>query len=153
MLVPPTNTQCEKNWIQLGTDSFIYKWSPLTICNGNGNFISDLNQIKTPWIFSKFRGSCGPCRMSNGNLLFLCHSVHYGSPRKYFHYLVVLEPTSYSVVKWSLPFSFTGCSIEYCTGMVLDVQDNPLFIVSRFDKNPVAIRARIAKDFNFVVEK
>ncbi|NBR60224.1 MAG: tetratricopeptide repeat protein [Actinobacteria bacterium] len=153
VLVPPTNTQCEKNWIQLGTDSFIYKWSPLTICNGNGNFISDLNQIKTPWIFSKFRGSCGPCRMSNGNLLFLCHSVHYGSPRKYFHYLVVLEPTSYSVVKWSLPFSFTGCSIEYCTGMVLDVQDNPLFIVSRFDKNPVAIRARIAKDFNFVVEK
>jgi glycosyltransferase involved in cell wall biosynthesis len=158
VLTPPITTACEKNWIQLGVDRFVYGWSPLTVCDGSGK-VSAADTIKTPWIFSKFRGSCGPCRMSDGNLLFLCHSVHYGSPRKYFHYLVVLAEatdspaTSYKVLKWSLPFSFTGNPIEYCTGMVLDKGDNPLFIVSRFDKNPVAIRAKLAKDFNFVVEK
>ena len=157
ILTPPTNTDCEKNWTQIGKDKFVYGWYPLLICNGTGFALHGTVATELPWIFSKLRGSCGPISRTGSDgtkeLIFLCHSVHHGSPRRYLHYLVVLDATTYEVKRWSLPFSFTGKSVEYCTGMVEGEDGHLLFVVSRFDKDPVAISAKLAKDFIFISQK
>lgn len=159
ILVPPTETSCEKNWIQIDRDRFVYGWAPLIVCNGSGKVLHRTEAGGLPWIFSKLRGSAGPVSLGGAagaagkELMFLCHSVHHTRPRKYLHYLVVLDSTSYKVLRWSLPFSFTGAAIEYCLTMVADTPGDATWIrfaVSRFDKDPVWIRAKLAKDFVFV---
>ena len=153
VLVPPSDTPCEKNWIQIARDKFIYGWSPLIICDGSGRILHRTRETELPWLFSKLRGSAGPVHLNDKEILVLCHSVHHTRPRKYLHYLVVLDNTSYKVIRWSLPFSFTGTSIEYCLSMTADIPKNTSwirFIVSRFDKEPVWIRADLANDFVFI---
>lgn len=153
VLVPPSDTPCEKNWIQIARDKFIYGWSPLIICDGSGRILHKTRETELPWLFSKLRGSAGPVHLNDKEILVLCHSVHHTRPRKYLHYLVVLDSTSYKVIRWSLPFSFTGMSIEYCLSMTADIPKNTSwirFIVSRFDKEPIWIRADLANDFVFI---
>jgi len=138
VLVPPQESSCEKNWLQVSDDSYIYSWSPFTVCRDDGTVVSKIESKNLPWIFSKFRGSAVPVRIGN-ELLAVVHSVHYHTVRQYFHYLVALDPETFAPKKWSLPFTFTGARIEYCLGFEGLDNEKVGFLVSIHDADPVRL--------------
>ena len=106
----PTGRQCEKNWLAIeGTDTLIYDWHPLVIVNTKGDV---LRTIKTPPMFSLFRGSAPPIRVGN-TWWVLVHFVDYSESRKYYHVIVELNSDMYPV-RMTLPFVFVSPAIEYC---------------------------------------
>lgn len=135
VLESPTNAECEKNWIPIpGTDSIVYRWSPLEIGHLEGSrFVVDTTR-ETPWFFKHLRGSATPVRIGN-DLLFLVHYVEYSQPRKYYHCVVTLSADDYQVRRISLPFVFAAHGIEYCIGVSL-VGVALECVVSSWDDNP-----------------
>ena len=136
VLQPPTDTDCEKNWLPIPeTDSLIYSWHPLQIgtAKKEGKFDVAVSH-KTPWFFRHLRGSACPIRMGT-ELWTLVHYVEYSQPRKYFHCIVVLDSEDYKPQRISLPFVFKAQGIEYCLGWKAD--DKALtFCFSSWDDNP-----------------
>lgn len=131
----PTNSNCEKNWINVpGTDDFIYSWNPLRIGKIRGNKILFHKEIETPPLFKTFRGSAQPIEI-NGKLVTLVHFVEYCTPRNYYHCFVELEKETYKVLRVSLPFSFKGLGIEYCLSARLNKENKIECYVSFFDAN------------------
>ena len=135
VLDSPTNAECEKNWIPIsGTNSIVYRWSPLEVGHLEGStLVMDVSH-STPWIFQHLRGSAVPIRIGD-ELLFLTHFVEYSQPRKYFHLLVALSAVDFKPRRLSLPFVFVDTGIEYCIGMNLS-GPSLQFIASRWDDNP-----------------
>lgn len=145
VLVPPTKTECEKNWLQVAQDQYIYGWSPFIVCNDSGSVIKQIDQV--PWIFKKMRGSATPVRIGS-ELIAVVHSVHHHSVRQYFHYLVALHPDTFVPLRWSHPFNFTGAKIEYCLGfesLMRNGEQMLRFLVSIHDSNPVEVTANISR--------
>jgi hypothetical protein len=135
VLESPTNAECEKNWIPIpGTDSIVYRWSPLEVGHLEGSrFVVDTTR-ETPWFFKHLRGSATPVRIGN-DLLFLVHYVEYSQPRKYYHCVVTLSAETYQVRRISLPFVFAAHGIEYCIGVSLSGLGLEC-VVSSWDDNP-----------------
>lgn len=144
VLVPPQQTDCEKNWLQVGDNSYIYSWSPLVVCQDDGSIVTKYESSTLPWIFTKFRGSAVPVRFGN-ELMAVVHSVHHHSVRQYFHYLVALDPETFKPKRWSLPFTFTGARIEYCLGFEVLDSGKVGFYVSVHDANPVKLEVTMDK--------
>ena len=136
VMVSPTNSTCEKNWISLDCENtFVYKWHPLTI----GTIIEDrfeiTDKIDTPPFFKNIRGSTPPV-VVDGTYWVLVHFVECASPRKYYHAFVNLDKTNHRPIRVSLPFYFKSNEIEYCiSGRLLDAKTLEYF-VSSWDKNP-----------------
>ena len=131
----PTNSNCEKNWINVpGTDDFIYSWCPLRVGKIRGNKILFHKEIETPPLFKTFRGSAQPIEI-NGKLVTLVHLVEYCTPRNYYHCFVELEKETYKVLGVSLPFNFKGLGIEYCLSARLNKENKIECYVSFFDAN------------------
>jgi hypothetical protein len=89
---------------------------------------------ETPWFFRHLRGSAVPFRVDK-EWWVLAHFVEYGSPRKYFHCMVVLEADTYKPLRMSLPFAFRKIGIEYCIGM-RPLEHAIEFAFSSWDDNP-----------------
>lgn len=144
VVASPTNASCEKNWIPIsGTDSIVYRWSPLEVGHLEGSSLVIDRRHTTPWFFQHLRGSASPIRVGS-ELLFLVHFVEYTQPRKYYHCLVVLSATDFTPRRMSLPFFFGTKGIEYClsmtrAGKVLEC------IVSTWDDNPRIYALPLAK--------
>ncbi len=137
VIMPPTATGCEKNWIVVsrGKDiDIIYKWHPLEIGKVVNGKLQIITSHSTPHYFHSVRGSSNPIEFDN-NLWCVTHSVVHSTPRKYYHNVVVLEKNTYKLVKYSLPFCFTDPRIEYCLGFV-EMNGNFLFTFSVHDSNP-----------------
>jgi glycosyltransferase involved in cell wall biosynthesis len=116
VLEPPTDTACEKNWLPIpGTDDILYAWSPLQIGRVKGSRLEITKTIPTSWIFQHLRGSAVPFRVGS-DYWTVVHFVEHGSPRKYFHALVILNGETYSPHSLSMPFTFKATGIEYCLG-------------------------------------
>jgi hypothetical protein len=143
VIIPPNpESWCEKNWIPLHDDTFIYKWSPMEI----GKIIEKNDEkhleifrtfdINIPF-FHKIRGSTifTPCE--NG-LLGVVHFSEEGNPRHYYHALVLLDLVSKKPLRYSLPFYFEKVGVEFCIGFAI-LKENYVFWISRMDRDPLAI--------------
>jgi len=120
----------EKNWVMAGDhNKMVYDWRPLTIgsVDGDGEFVKT-HIIKTPPFFKLLRGSCNAVKMPNNELWFLCHAVSYEDRRYYYHTMVVLDGTNYTVKKYTPFFTFEGEKVEYSLGVTYTEQENELFI-------------------------
>ncbi len=135
----PLNSQCEKNWIPVnGTDDIIYSWNPLRVAHLEKNNLVFDKVIETPDFFRHLRGSAVPIQVKD-ELWCLVHYVEYCMPRKYFHCIVVLDPTTYQPKRLSLPFVFRNEGIEYCLSMT-QVKNELEFLFSSWDDNPCITR-------------
>lgn len=138
-LRPPTDTGCEKNWIPLGNNQFIYCWYPYTIgCIEDGQFVPQKQQ-QVPRYFEHMRGSSNVVEYKE-SLWTLTHVVMYKTPRKYYHQLIRLNYESKLVEAYSHPFYFKTNAIEYCLG--IELKNETLYaIVSQNDKDPILVEA------------
>lgn len=139
VLEPPSWTGCEKNWIPLGKNEFIYQWHPLQI----GTIESETNRLKivqewpTPSIFQNVRGSTIFHLFGSEELIGVVHSSVEGSPRHYYHRLVVLDAVTYKPLRYTPPFVFGRVGIEFCLGMTLEDGDRGRFWYSQHDRDPI----------------
>ena len=115
-LKPPTETDCEKNWIPIG-NKFIYKWHPLQIGTLINNKLEIVNTIETPNIFKYYRGSSNVSEYNN-EFWIVTHGIKNCEPRKYFHQIIVLD-NNYNLIKYTIPFYFDTLAIEYCLGLYI----------------------------------
>jgi len=138
-MIPPTDTDCEKNWVTVN-DKFIYQWNPLQIGELKNNKLEIIKTINTPKFFDKYRGSTNAIEYNN-EYWFVTHGVMNCSPRKYFHQVVILNK-DYNVVKYTVPLYFNTFAIEYCLGLII-INETLCFTVSRNDSNPIIVRIKL----------
>lgn len=138
---PDGSVVCEKNWIPLpyneetGTQYYIYSWHPLkigkiveqqlVIVHTHDNDHPLLNRARGSTIFQE----------TEQGLIGVVHFSDEGSPRNYYHMLVVLDPVTYKPVRHSNCFYFNEFSVEFCTGFFMK-DDRYHFFISNFDRNP-----------------
>ena len=140
LLEPPLDTACEKNWAPVdgaGEPTFVYSWHPLQIGTiGDDNRLNIDITYATPHIFGQMHGSTPLYHDAAANERWaIVHLVKYGSPRKYYHAMVVLDATTYAVKRYSLPFVFEAVQIEYCLSAYI-ANSELHTIVSRNYANP-----------------
>jgi tetratricopeptide (TPR) repeat protein len=124
----PTNSNCEKNWVALNSTTLIYSWFPILLYSYPNLELK--KSIKSPKIFSYFRGSTNSVKYKDLNWLVV-HSVIHEKVRTYLHYLVALTDSGEPVL-YSLPFSFEGEKIEYCLSIDI-IESNIVFYYSTWD--------------------
>jgi hypothetical protein len=140
VLEHPVPQPCEKNWLFISSadeqPTVIYNWYPfqtLTV-DPSSTTLTPLNTYQTPPYFQKLRGSANPV-LFNDKYICLTHVVKHGTPRKYYHHLVILAKDTLKPEALSVPFYFATQGIEYCLGF--DLQGDTLsFAFSSFDANP-----------------
>lgn len=127
----------EKNWVLFSDANenlkCIYKWHPLTVGSlDDGRFIN-IQSISSPLSFKDIRGSSNGVLIDN-ELWFLTHLVSYEHRRYYYHMMVVLDPDTYNIKRYTPLFTFTGKMIEYSLGFVT-IGDTILIGYSTMDEN------------------
>ena len=144
-LSPPTDTDCEKNWIYVpnknlteekskGKMNFIYEWHPLKIGSVEENDTLSIHTVyETPKFFSRFRGS-SPLVEYRNKLWAVVHIVKYSTPRVYYHCLVSFDKETMKPISYSVQFCFRKLQIEYCIGLHIK-DDTFCFIFSENDSN------------------
>jgi len=135
-LIPPTDTECEKNWISY-KDKFIYKWHPFQIGEIKDKTLVIESSQETPVFFSHMRGSSN--LIDDGTYTWgITHCVIYEQPRKYYHMLIKIDSSSNKLIGYTQPFFFMNNAIEYCIGF--DKIDSKIYaFVSQNDSNPVLV--------------
>ena len=135
----PFKRECEKNWCYAhdtsGKLKLVYQWSPLMIAEltPDQQSVSIVTTHKeVPAFFRDVRGSSNGCLVGD-ELWFLCHYVHYSTPRHYYHLIVVLDAVTMAYKRHSILFKFHGDSIEYALGMVVE-PERLLFSYSKMDR-------------------
>ena len=115
---PPTETECEKNWLPLDDARVIYTWHPFAIGEVRKEHspaeLEITQTFDTPSWFRHLRGSVPPFRVDD-ELWTLVHIVSPHAPRRYLHMWVVLD-SDYRPLSHSPPFYLHHCGIEYCLG-------------------------------------
>jgi hypothetical protein len=135
-LKPPTDTDCEKNWIPYKDDQYIYSWHPFWIGKPNeeGRLEIKVKQ-DTPKFLSHMRGSSPLVR--DGDYYYgITHCVMYQTPRKYYHMVVKIDARTDRLVGYTDPFFFVNNAIEYALGYE-KIGDRHIAIVSQNDRHPV----------------
>jgi hypothetical protein len=155
---PNPDSWCEKNWTPIissepmifsdcsippFTEIFIYKWSPMEIGklvrweNGETHLsIIESYDIQEPW-FHKLRGSTIFSKV-DGKLLGLTHFSEDGSPRRYYHILIELDPVNLKPLRYSMPFYFLNKGVEFCIGFTV-INDEYVFWISQNDRDPLML--------------
>lgn len=161
----PTGRTCEKNWAycrRAGDESLcvVYEWNPLTIAQplpaeekGGVRIVETHRAV--PAFFRDVRGSSNGVRVTAGDgpeeLWFLCHVVHYSTPRHYYHLIVVLDAATLTYKKHSSLFKFQGDCIEFGLGLV--VEDTRILVsYSRMDRTSEVLcvdRAAFEREFGW----
>ncbi len=116
---PPTETECEKNWLPLDESRVIYCWHPLTI----GQICHTAEAAKlivektfdTPEWFRHLRGSAPPFKVG-AELWALTHVVCPYAPRNYLHLWVTMDAKTLEPLAHTPPFYLHHLGIEYCLG-------------------------------------
>lgn len=133
----PYQKSCEKNWAMChnaaGDMRVIYEWSPLTIGKLQDDQLIVLEKnTEVPPFFHDVRGSSNGCTVGD-EIWFLCHVVHYATPRHYYHIIVVLDRNTLTVRRHSILFKFHGDPIEYSLGLIVE-DERVLIPYSRMDR-------------------
>ena len=100
VIEPPTDTKCEKNWISLPNNHYVYQWSPFQIGRvekGKLRIVKSCDMSAFP-AFDKVRGSTvfqgtnvsTEDLLTDDDSLGVVHFSEEGNPRRYFHMLVLL---------------------------------------------------------------
>ena len=141
VLESPSNSDCEKNWLAISdldltsdTPLLIHKWHPFEVGRVEGTKLNITTRFQTNPYFTKLRGSANAVRYKD-QYWVLTHVVKYGSPRKYYHHIVVLDGATLKPIRLSMPFYFKTHGIEYALGFHVD-NDTASFAYSTFDSNP-----------------
>lgn len=134
----PNDRICEKNWCYYHNDNgelrVIYEWMPLTIAETNNNTLKILHKnMNMPPIFKDIRGSSNGFHY-NDEIWFLCHLVHYSTPRNYYHIIVIFDKKTMEFKRHSILFKFRGDCIEYSLGLVVN-KDNIIMSYSCMDRS------------------
>lgn len=140
----PFNRTCEKNWAYFhdahGDLRVLYEWAPLTVAElvPLSSTLKILSRdTEVPAFFRDVRGSSHGQRVvaadKTEEIWFLCHLVHYSTPRHYYHLFVVLDGTTLKYKRHSTLFKFHDESIEYALGMVAE-PSRILLSYSRMDR-------------------
>jgi len=138
VLEPPSWSNCEKNWIPLGANKFIYQWHPLQIgAIGTENVLKIVQEWPTPSVFQGIRGSTIFHPFGSHEVIGVVHSSVEGSPRHYYHRLVILDAVSYKPLRYTPPFVFGRVGIEFCVGMTQEKGDRLRFWYSQHDRDPI----------------
>ena len=137
ILEPPSWTGCEKNWIPLGANKFIYQWHPLQIGSPENGVLKIVQEWPTPPVFHNLRGSTIFHPFHSQELIGVVHSSVEGSPRHYYHRLVVLDAGSYKPLRYTPPFVLGRVGIEFCVGMALESNSRVRFWYSQHDRDPI----------------
>lgn len=132
-LKPPTETDCEKNWIPI-QDKFIYKWHPLQIGELRDGKLEITQEHPTPAWFQHMRGSSNVVH-TQGYYWMIIHGVQHTRPRQYFHQVILLDENTFELKRYSLPFYFQKLAIEYCLGLDIQGSEGKAF-VSANDASP-----------------
>ena len=161
--------QCEKNWIFVcGTPYIIYRWFPYelaVLCGDEIRVVLSMN-LTPHYIFRNMRGSTpftAYNRPANKSKIsdWLIGVKHYiiDKPndsdivRKYYHTLVILNPSTLIPYAITSPFTFSEkhC-IEFCIGMRFDLQTRQFtFWVSIMDESPTLFSIHDdAFDFHYI---
>jgi len=138
ILEPPFPTGCEKNWIPFvldGKDVIIYQWQPFQIGIVQDNHLELIINRPMPPMLNGLKGST-PFQPFEGHWIGVIHSSEEGSPRKYYHYLIVLDRATGLPLKLSQKFIFSRIGIEFCIGFCLE-GDRIRFWYSQHDRDPV----------------
>jgi len=141
VLESPSNSDCEKNWLAISdldqTSDYpllIHKWHPFEVGRVEGNKLNITTRFQTNPYFTKLRGSANAVRYKD-QYWVLTHVVKYGSPRKYYHHIVVLDGSTLKPIRLSMPFYFKTHGIEYALGFHVE-NDTAQFAYSTFDSTP-----------------
>lgn len=136
-LKPPTETECEKNWIPYKSDKIIYSWHPFKIGHlENSTLVIDSEQV-TPNFLTNMRGSTTLVE-ENGFYWGLTHCVMYQQPRKYYHMMVKIDASTDKLVGFTQPFYFNSNHIEYC--LAFEKKDDTCYtIISQNDCDPIFV--------------
>ena len=170
VIIPPNpKSWCEKNWIPIrrpqAADSassdavsmsyeelFIYKWSPMEFgkiveAEDGSKHLAIVDRYDTgnlPW-FERFRGSTTFTETSEG-LIGLVHFSEEGSPRHYYHSLLLLDRNTLHPIRYSMPFYFQKVGVEFCIGMTVqsiqEDEDTFVFWISRMDRDPLMVTVK-----------
>ena len=135
-LTSPFGRGCEKNWCYFedsrGSLRVIYDWSPLRIGRVEAGSMKLEEEKPTPGFFKHVRGSSNGCTVGD-EIWFLCHVVHYVTPRHYYHIIVVLDRDTLQYKRCSTLFKFDGDCIEYALGFLVE-ESRVLFSYSQMDR-------------------
>jgi len=135
VLEPPHPTNCEKNWIPIQKDLFIYQWHPFQIGKVVSGRLEIVQTVETPPSFQKVRGSTTFHEVEEG-LIGLVHWSEECHPRHYYHMLVLLDKKTLEPIQRSDPFVFGRIGIEFCIGMAVRGSEFQ-FWYSQHDRDPV----------------
>ena len=142
---------------------FVYKWSPMqigcasTVVDGrvptviepadiemdtnvtlpNKLYIVQTHDISDP-LFRRIKGSTTFSKGVDHSLVGVVHFSIDGSPRKYYHMLLSLDPDTLRPHKYSTPFYFDKIGIEFCIGFTT-IRSAHHFWISRVDRDPMHI--------------
>jgi hypothetical protein len=131
----PREVRCEKNWIPVGNDLFIYGWCPFEIGKIVDDHLEIMTQTAMPAFFKRIRGSTTFIKTESG-LLGVVHFSEECKPRHYYHMLILLDSESFLPLVYSRPFYFSKHpGIEFCLGFT-EHGDNYLFWISVMDRDP-----------------
>jgi mannosyltransferase OCH1-like enzyme len=129
------NVRVEKNWcfvVYKERLCIIYKWSPLTICEIHSNDhtlnIVEQKEIK-PELFVRVKGST-PGYLFNNEIWFV---VHISQNRNYQHLFAIFD-TEMNLLRYSEPFKLDDCLVEFCIGLIVEV-DRIILSFSTLDIN------------------
>ena len=162
-LPSPFGRGCEKNWCYFedakGALRVVYDWFPLRIGRTEGDELRLEEERETPAWFRHVRGSSHGCSVAVGEgkkdkkgkeeLWFLCHIVHYVTPRHYYHLIVVLDKETLAYKRCSTLFKFEGDCIEYALGFIVE-EERVLFSYSQMDRTSRILevpRALLEREF------
>jgi tetratricopeptide (TPR) repeat protein len=133
--------EVEKNWVLFETPQgqmkTIYAWNPLTIgdINPESSQVENKKEYESPHFFKYLRGSTNGIRVKD-ELWFICHTVSYEDRRYYYHIIVVIDPNTYEVIRYTPYFTFEKEKVEYTLGFVyFDTTDEILISYSLMDKS------------------
>jgi hypothetical protein len=74
----------------------------------------------------------------DGKLLGVTHFSEEGSPRRYYHVLMELDPVNLKPLRYSMPFYFLNKGVEFCIGFSV-INDDYVFWISQNDRDPLTV--------------
>ena len=120
---PHKQNSIEKNWVLFDAGRnqpmCVYQWYPLTIGECNITSLTNIVEYEVPAVFRNLRGSTAGVTIGD-EIWFLTHMVSYEERRFYYHMLVVIDRTTFKVLRYSRLFTFEKEKVEYTLGMVYD---------------------------------
>ena len=155
----PVPSMADSNTESQSEMYFVYKWSPMQIgrvptVSGPTDieldpksdtnvppsqrlYIVQTHDISDP-LFRRIKGSTTFSKGVDHSLVGVVHFSIDGSPRKYYHMLLSLDPDTLRPHKYSTPFYFDKIGIEFCIGFTT-IRSAHHFWISRVDRDPMHI--------------